>query len=153
MPNYYSEDTKQHLRLWLKLLKTTGSVEAVLQTRLKQECQTTLPRFDVLAALDHHPEGLNMSELSRFVMMSNGNVTGIAHRLVEEGLVRRHTDAQDGRVQVLRMTAAGKQQFDTMAVKHAAWIDALLAPMTGQDVGHVMALLDKVKNHVGEQHE
>ena len=145
--------SKQRLRVWLRMLDRNRNFLNRLRTSLRDDFETTLPRFDVLAALDHHPEGLNMSELSRFVMMSNGNVTGIAHRLVEEGLVRRHTDAQDGRVQVLRMTVAGKQQFDTMAIKHAAWIDALLAPMTGQDVGHVMALLDKVKNHVGEQHE
>ena len=153
MPNYYGEDTKQHLRLWLKMLKTTGAIEGLLQARLKQKCQTTLPRFDVLAALDHHPEGLRMSELSKFIMVSNGNVTGIANRLLEEGLISRQADALDGRVQMLRLTNIGKQEFTAMAEQHAAWIDEYLAPIAGQDLEHFISLLDKVKNQLGDNNE
>ncbi len=84
MVNYYADNTRQHLRVWLKLLKTSSNVEAVLRERLRRECGTTLPRFDVMAALDHHPDGLRMSDLSSFLKVSNGNTTGIVNRLVRE---------------------------------------------------------------------
>jgi DNA-binding MarR family transcriptional regulator len=151
MQNYYSEGTRQHLRLWLKLLKTTGTMETLLRNRLKAECDTTLPRFDVMAALDHHPDGLRMSELSSFLMVSNGNVTGIANRLVEEGLVARQTDAEDGRVQILVLTPTGKTQFQAMANKHAGWVDDILGPLKDDDIKQTMALLEQIQQHLGEE--
>ena len=150
MPNYYSEDTRQHLRLWLKLLKTSGTIEALLRNRLKNECDTTLPRFDVLAALDHHPDGLRMSELSSFLMVSNGNVTGIANRLVEEGLVTRRTGEDDARVHILSLTQIGKQQFSSMAAKHAAWVDEILSPLDDQKMQEITTLLDQIQRRVGD---
>lgn len=150
MPNYYSEDTRQHLRLWLKLLKTTNTMEVMLRNRLKSDCDTTLPRFDVMAALDHHPDGLRMSELSSFLMVSNGNVTGIANRLVEEGLVARRTDAEDGRVQILQLTENGRLQFTHMASKHAGWVDDILGPLKDEDIKQTMTLLEQIQKRLGE---
>ena len=150
MPNYYSEDTRQHLRLWLKLLKTSGTIEALLRNRLKNECDTTLPQFDVLAALDHHPDGLRMSELSNFLMVSNGNVTGIANRLVEEGLVTRRTGEDDARVQILSLTYTGKQQFTSIAAKHAAWVDEILSPLDDQKMQEITTMLDQIQRRVGD---
>lgn len=151
MQNYYSEDTRQHLRLWLRLLKTTGSMEVLLRNRLKSECDTTLPRFDVMAALDYHPDGLRMSELSSFLMVSNGNVTGIANRLVDEGLVERQADKDDGRVQILKLTATGKEQFTQMAAKHAAWVDDILGPLKDDDIKQTIALLEQIHQRLGEE--
>src|SRR5579883_1727733 len=81
--------SKQSLRLWLKLLGCTLIVEKRLRARLDEDFATTLPRFDVLAALERHPHGLRMSALSEFLLVSNGNVTGVVSRLIEEGLVTR----------------------------------------------------------------
>ena len=150
MQNYYSEDTRQHLRLWLKLLKTSGTIEALLRNRLKNECDTTLPRFDVLAALDHHPNGLRMSELSSFLMVSNGNVTGIANRLVDEGLVTRRSGEEDARVNILKLTDTGKAQFADMAAKHAAWVDEILSPLDDQKMQEITGMLDQIQRRVGD---
>jgi DNA-binding MarR family transcriptional regulator len=148
MPNYYGSHTQQHLRLWLKLLKTASGIETMVGNRMKKEAGITLPRFDVLAALDHHPDGLRMSELSSFLRVSNGNVTGIANRLVEEKLVARHTDIEDGRVQILCLTELGKQQFVEIAQRHAVWIDELLAPFGDQEMRQTMVLLDKIQQQL-----
>lgn len=145
MPNYYSKDTRQHLRLWLKLLKTTGSMEVMLRNRMKAECDTTLPRFDVMAALDHHPDGLRMSELSKFLMVSNGNVTGIANVLVDEGLVSRRAAEGDARVQILQLTEDGKRSFADMAAKHAGWVDDMMAPIDDDMMQQTMHLLDQIQ--------
>jgi DNA-binding MarR family transcriptional regulator len=81
--------SKARLRLWLKLLKATKHVEAELRENFRTTFDTTLPRFDVMAALDHHSEGLKMSELSSVLKVSNGNITGIVDRLVDDGLLVR----------------------------------------------------------------
>ena len=84
-----SKDSKERLRLWIRMLRASRTIEAELRERLRQEFDTTLPRFDVMAALYRAPEGMLMSSLSRFLLVSNGNVTGIVDRLVSEGLVTR----------------------------------------------------------------
>ena len=84
--------SKQSLRLWLKLLSCAMVVEKRLRARLDEDFDTTLPRFDVLAALERHAEGLKMSALSESLMVSNGNVTGVVTRLIEDGFVTRTVD-------------------------------------------------------------
>jgi len=84
-----ASDSKQRLRLWLKMLGCTNLVEREVRTRLRRQFNVTLPRFDLMAALERHPGGLTMGALSKHLMVSNGNVTGVVDRLVKDGLVRR----------------------------------------------------------------
>jgi DNA-binding MarR family transcriptional regulator len=144
MVNYYASNTRQHLRVWLKLLKTSSNVEAMLRERLRLECGTTLPRFDVMAALDHHPAGLRMSQLSRFLMVSNGNTTGIVNRLVDEGLIERTQDSIDRRAQKVCLSASGKVEFEHLALLHAQWIDDIMSPLNTEQSDTLISLLEKL---------
>lgn len=134
--------SKARLRLWLRLLKLTGRVEGELRRRLREEHDTTLPRFDVMAALWRHPDGLRMSELSGYLRVSNGNVTGIVDRLEAEGLARRIAVPGDRRAQVARLTNKGRDAFDTLATDHEAWIDALLSDFDRFEAHALTARLD-----------
>lgn len=136
--------SKARLRLWLRMLKLTSSIEAELRGRLRDEHDTTLPRFDVMAALARHPEGLKMSELSGYLKVSNGNVTGIVDRLTDEGLVLRVAVPTDKRVQRARLTPKGLNLFETLAAEHEAWIDELLGGLSKQRTREFMTLLDCV---------
>ncbi|MEM7026007.1 MAG: MarR family transcriptional regulator [Pseudomonadota bacterium] len=119
-------DAKARLRLWLRLLKVGRHVEGRLRENLRTEFDTTLPRFDVLAALYRHADGLKMSELSRLLIVSNGNVTGIIDRLVNEGLVLRVAVPGDRRASLVRLTKKGEGTFLRQAEAHERWIDGLL---------------------------
>ncbi|WP_420398551.1 MarR family winged helix-turn-helix transcriptional regulator [Marinovum algicola] len=138
-----STDTlsKTRLRLWLRLLKLTRSIEAELRRRLRDQHGTTLPRFDVMAALARHPEGLKMSELSTFLRVSNGNVTGVVDRLTEDGLACRVAFPGDRRAQVARLTEAGKAEFAALAVDHESWINDMLDGFDEDEAQHLLALL------------
>ena len=121
--------SKERLRVWLKMLKATRAVEAELRERMRLAWDTTLPRFDVMAALSRHREGLRMSELSSELRVSNGNVTGIVDRLVEDGSVERRAVKGDRRASRVRLTASGRAEFEEMARVHEAWVDELLSPI------------------------
>jgi len=123
------------------LLRTTRTIEGVLRERLAAEFGSTLPRFDVMAALDRAPGGMMMGELSRFLLVSNGNVTGIVERLVADGLVERTSRAGDRRTAIVRLTSAGRSMFADMATAHAGWIDELLSDVTPRQAGEVVAAL------------
>lgn len=137
-----TEASRQRLRLWLRLLRATRHIEGELRDRLRTDYDTTLPRFDVLAALDRYRDGLRMSDLSRVLMVSNGNVTGIVDRLVEDGLVERVPIAGDRRAMLVRLTAHGLDAFARMAREHEGWIDGMLA---GLGEGEVAALLEPLE--------
>lgn len=134
--------SKARLRLWLKLLKATKHVEAELRENLRVTFDTTLPRFDVMAALYRAEPGLKMSELSSVLRVSNGNVTGIVDRLVIDGMLVRIPVDNDRRATTVRLTKAGREQFALMAARHEAWIDELL---DGVDAGEAQQMTDQLE--------
>ena len=115
--------SKERLRLWLRMLRVTRQVESELRERLRTEHDSTLPRFDVMAALYASAEGLKMNELSKRLRVSNGNVTGIIDRLVEDGAVERIAIEGDRRATRVCLTSSGRESFSAMAVEHERWIN------------------------------
>ncbi len=133
------------LRLWLRLLRCTHTIEADVRSRLRSEFSTTLPRFDLMAQLERHPEGLQMNELSRRLMVSNGNVTGIADQLVREGLVARVQPPNDRRAWLLHLTPMGLERFKAMARAHEGWIVNALSALTPPQAQALFALLGELQ--------
>ncbi len=133
---------KQRLRLWLRLLRTTRAIEAELRERLRVQFAITLPQFDVLAALARQDSGITMTELSRMLIVSNGNVTGIIERLVAERLVTRQPAPDDRRSFLVRLTSKGQAVFATVARAHQQWIDKMLSDFDGAEAEAVIQHLD-----------
>ena len=140
-----AELSKARLRLWLKILKATRLIEGELRERLRAEFNTTLPRFDVLAALHRHSDGLKMSDLSGVLKVSNGNVTGIIDRLVKDGQVERVPVAGDRRAMRVRLTASGRVYFAEMADVHEGWISELMESIDAADANQLIELLSAVE--------
>ncbi|TWG92487.1 DNA-binding MarR family transcriptional regulator [Mesorhizobium sp. J18] len=138
--------SKERLRLWIRLLRACRLIEAELRGRLKAQFDSTLPRFDVLSALNRRPEGMAMSDLSRFLLVSNGNVTGIVDRLVAEGLVVRSRRDGDRRASIVRLTGQGITSFARMAAAHEAWIDELLTSVSPQDARQLTFMLKSFRS-------
>ena len=132
---------KDRLRLWLRLLKVVRGIEHQVRDNLRRDFDTTLPRFDVLSALSRHPDGLKMSQLSDVLRVSNGNVTGIADRLGDEGLVERVPVTGDRRAMILRITSAGQSEFARQALAHESWINEMLQDVTAEDARAMAARL------------
>jgi DNA-binding MarR family transcriptional regulator len=135
------------LRLWLRLLTCTQIVEKEVRARLRDRFDTTLPRFDLMAQLERAPEGLKMNELSRRMMVTGGNVTGITDQLVAEGLVDRVDVEGDRRAYRVRLTARGRKLFHEMAHQHERWIVEAFGTLTDKEVATLHKLLGKVKDH------
>jgi DNA-binding MarR family transcriptional regulator len=135
------------LRLWLRLLTCTQIVEKRVRSRLRERFDTTLPRFDLMAQLERSPEGLKMNELSRRMMVTGGNVTGITDQLAAEGLVDRVDVQGDRRAYRVRLTAKGRKLFNEMARQHEGWIVDAFASLSDKDIAVLHKLLGKVKDH------
>ena len=142
---------KDSLRLWLRLLTCTNLIEAEIRRRLRVEFDTTLPRFDLLAALDRESEGLTLGDVSRRMMVSNGNVTGLAARLETEGLVERRLDAGDRRAFRLRLTARGAREFARQSAAHEQWIAELLGGLAEAERAQLHRLLGRAKTSIRDR--
>ena len=141
----------EELRLWLRMLTCTQIIEKQVRSQLRAQFDTTLPRFDLMAQLEREPEGMRMNELSRRMMVTGGNITGITDQLEAEGLVERAEVEGDRRAYLVRLTPKGRQQFNAMAQAHEAWIVDAFASLSARDIQTLHALLGKVKDHFQEK--
>ena len=138
-------DDHHALRLWLRLLTCTQLIEREVRARLRARFGTTLPRFDLMSQLWRYPGGLKMNELSRHMMVTGGNVTGIVDPLEKEGLVERTPEPADRRAYRVRLTKAGRKAFAEMARTHEEWIVELLAGFSRKEHAGIYKLLGKLK--------
>ena len=141
-------DHKQELRLWLRLLTCTTLVETEVRRRLREQFDTTLPRFDLLAQLERAPDGMTLGEVSKRMMVSNGNITGLVERLVDSGHLERWPLPTDRRVQVISLTPAGREEFTRMAQAHEDWIAEMFAGVSPKDVDVLLKVLERLKKSV-----
>ena len=140
----------EELRLWLRMMATTQRVESKLRSGLRVEFGTTLPRFDLMAQLERVPEGLLMSELSRRMMVTGGNVTTITDRLEAEGLVERTAVDGDRRAYQVRLTPVGHKHFEVMAKALEGWVVNALAGLSSGEIRALYGLLGKIKQRLLE---
>jgi len=140
------DDDHDSLRLWLRLFTCTLLIEKRIRTRLRDDFGTALPRFDLMAQLERHPDGLRMGELSQRLMVTGGNVTGLVDQLVAEGLVTRAPTARDRRALVVKLTARGKEAFDAMAGEHERWIEAMFGGLAPSERTRLHELLGSLKH-------
>jgi DNA-binding MarR family transcriptional regulator len=138
-------DHKDELRLWLRLFTCKETIEAEVRRRLRESFDVTLPRFDLMAQLYRAPQSMTLGELSQRMMVSNGNVTGLVDRLVEQGLVSRRPSPKDRRAQLVSLTAQGRRFFAAMARANGDWIGEMFADLSGDDIELLMRLLAKTK--------
>jgi len=138
-------DHKDELRLWLRLFTCKEVIETEVRRRLRESFDVTLPRFDLMAQLERTPKGMTLGELSQRMMVSNGNVTGLADRLVEQGLIDRRPSPKDRRAQIVSLTAQGRKFFRSMARTNGDWIGEIFADLSADDIDALMRLLAKTK--------
>ena len=139
------EDHRDELRLWLRLLTCTTMIEGEVRRRLRDRFGVTLPRFDLMAQLDKADDGMTLSDLSKRMMVSNGNLTGLVERLVASGHLDRRTSNVDRRAQVISLTEIGRAEFGAMAAEHENWIADLFGDLSKKEHDDLMRLLAKAK--------
>ena len=142
------ESDHHSLKLWLRLLTCSSLIEKKLRDELRLSFDMTLPRFDFLSQLERAPDGLTMGELSKRMMVSGGNISGIAAQLVDEGLIDRSQVPNNRRTFIVTLTQKGRDEFETIAKTHERWVIEILGQLDQDDVKQLMNLLLKVKNTV-----
>jgi len=138
-------DHEAELRLWLRLLTCTTLIEGEVRSRLRDTFDVTLPRFDLMAQLDKSQNGMTLGELSQRMMVSNGNVTGLVDRLVEQKMIERRPSPTDRRAMLVNLTPEGRKTFRAMARTHEGWIAEIFEGLTRNEMDSLMQLLAKTK--------
>jgi len=139
---------KDELRLWLRLFTCTTLIETEVRRRLAEKFKTTLPRFDLFAQLERAPSGMTLGDLSKRMMVSNGNVTNLVERLVESGHLERFALPTDRRVQIVKLSQKGRNNFSRMAKAHEEWIAELFSGLSPDDIKDLTRTLGKLKGSI-----
>ena len=145
-------DHHASLRLWLRLLSCATLIEGEIRQNLRTQFDITLPRFDLMAQLERHAEGLTMGELSRRMMVSGGNITAIVDQLENEALVQRKTASTDRRSYRVCLTPAGRKAFKAMATEHEQWVIDLFSGLSDKQLAQLNTLLGYLKSGI-HQHQ
>ena len=146
-----ADDDHQSLKVWLRLLSCSTQIETTIRKRLRAEAGITLARFDFMAQLHRHPDGLTMSVLSRYLMVTGGNVTGLADELEKEGLVERMADPTDRRTSRVALTRKGHTLFDRLAAQHESWVVAMFGGMPKAEMTQLYDLLGRLRVQLAAQ--
>lgn len=133
------------LKLWLRLLASTTQIEAQIRKRLRVRFGISLARFDYMAQLFRYKDGLKMRVLSRYLMVTGGNVTGLTDELEREGVVVRESSPDDRRAWIVRLTPKGRRSFEAMAQEHEQWLLELFAGLDAKAVQQVYAHLGALR--------
>lgn len=139
------------IRLWLRMLACTNLVGRRVSAGLRDSFSTTLPRFDFLSQLQRSPGGLRMTEISRRMMVTAGNITRLADQLAAEGLITRAPSPDDRRVAIVQLTDAGRRAFDAMAREHEVWIVTMFGGLSENERRTLFALLGRLKTHLNDE--
>jgi DNA-binding MarR family transcriptional regulator len=148
-----SSDDHHSLRLWLRLLACSTDIETEIRKRLRVNFGMTLARFDYLAQLHRHPDGLRMSALSRFLMVTGGNVTGLTDELEKDGLVQRDAEPGDRRSYRLALTPKGRKAFEKIASEHERWVVELLGGVSDVERHQLYDLLGRLRVQLSVQQD
>jgi DNA-binding MarR family transcriptional regulator len=139
------------VKIWLRLLACSTQIEQQIRQRLRTRFGTTLPRFDYLAQLERHPKGLRMSQLSSYLMVTGGNVTGLTDQLVKEGWVRRSDDPEDRRSYLVMLTPKGRKEFGVMAAEHEQWLAEMFSGLGAQNKEALYEQLARLRLHLAQR--
>lgn len=135
-------DTALGLSVWLRLIKAYNLI--LREARRSVGTRLTLPQFDVMAQLARRPGGMTFVELSRHLLVSAGNLTGIVDRLEREGFVAREAHESDRRATRIRLTATGRRRIASLLPRHARDIESLFSAMPRADVQQLRQLLGRL---------
>tara|TARA_R110002096_G_scaffold87253_4_gene200318 strand:+ start:236 stop:718 length:483 start_codon:yes stop_codon:yes gene_type:complete len=136
----------RYLQLWVRMLSSSTRVTQILNKRMKEHTPLTLAKFDVLVAIDRAPGGvITMSELSRMLLVSNANTTGMVGRLMKDGLVEKWALPTDRRVYSVSMTSEGRKVFKNAIAIHKGWVDELLGGIGEENLEGQIALFSHFK--------
>ncbi len=144
MPLPLDLSSKRRLKMWIRLLGVTRVVESHLREYLRVNHATTLPRFDVMAALYRRREGVTMTELSRMLLVSNGNATTVVDRLESDGLVRRTPSQADRRTVHVALTPEGLQRFEGLAAEHEREVSEVFGGLSDADLDQLTEILKRM---------
>ncbi|MFJ7910908.1 MarR family winged helix-turn-helix transcriptional regulator [Kitasatospora sp. NPDC096204] len=101
-------------------------------------------RYRLLADLEDHGGEKSPSQLAASLGVSRATVTGLVDGLEREGLVARRPSTEDGRGNVVILTARGADRLRELAPEHFARMQALVGGLTVEERGTFLDLLARV---------
>ncbi len=134
--------------LWVRLLTCHNLVLTELRKNFEGEC--TLARFDLVANLDQE-DGQTLAALSRRMLVTAGNLTGLVDRAERDGVVVRKADPRDGRLVRVYLTHKGQRLAKELVPAHGAQVAKLLGGLDVSERRELRRLLGKLRDSMAAE--
>jgi DNA-binding MarR family transcriptional regulator len=141
-PGRADEPALLAVRAWVRILAVQKGALAAIRDDLERDM--TMPRFDLLANLCK-TDGQTLASLSRSLLVTAGNLTGLVDRAARDGMVERRADPGDRRAWRVHVTPSGKRAFREAERRHAARVRKLFAGLSAAETSALIHLLDKLR--------
>jgi DNA-binding MarR family transcriptional regulator len=134
--------------LWVRLLESHNLMLAEIRRRLSDEA--TLPRFDLLANLESE-DGQTLAALSRRMLVTAGNLTGLVDRAERDGVVQRRADPRDRRLSRVFLTPKGRALIQQLLPSHAVHVGDLVSGLDAAERRELRRLLGKLRDSLASK--
>ncbi|MDG1996395.1 MAG: MarR family transcriptional regulator [Emcibacteraceae bacterium] len=132
-------------RLLSRMISNSNRLTQDLNQRMKQETSLSIAKYDVLRAIEKADGGkITMSNLSKELLVSNANMTGMTSRLQADGLVNKKVLPSDRRIYSVELTSEGKIRLEKASKIYDLWTKELMANIDNNEVIFMNGLLDKL---------
>jgi DNA-binding MarR family transcriptional regulator len=131
-----------NVSIWVRLLETHNLMLAEVRRGIADDC--TLARFDLLANLERE-DGQTLAALSRRMLVTAGNLTGLVDRAERDGVVEKKGDPSDRRVSRVFLTKKGRELVTALLPAHATHVNDLLSGLDGEERRELRRLLGKLR--------
>jgi DNA-binding MarR family transcriptional regulator len=129
--------------VWVRLLDSHNLMLGELRRRLADRC--SMARFDLLANLERE-DGQTPAALSRRMLVTAGNLTGLVDRAERDGVAQRRPDPTDRRLSRVWLTDKGRQLVQSLLPVHAEHVSELMASLDAAERRELRRLLGKLRD-------
>ncbi|MCL4436592.1 MAG: MarR family transcriptional regulator [Thaumarchaeota archaeon] len=107
----------------------------------------SLPQFEVLRVISAKGP-MSMGALSREMVVTPPNITGLIDRLEKQSLVKRAANANDRRASIIELTDAGKNLYDVLAKQQRTFLQNVLNALTSDERETLSTLLSRLRDEI-----
>ena len=138
--------SQQVQQAWIDLHRAHRLLLERVEAALKAAGLPPLDWYDVLLELARDKNtGLRQFQIGERVLLNKHNLSRLIDRLEKQGLVRRHACSEDGRGNLIRITAAGSETLAAMWPVYAGAIQAGFGARLGRgDAAELARILGRI---------
>jgi DNA-binding MarR family transcriptional regulator len=140
----YRSDLSGDEKVLMAIVRAAETFKRVVSSLFRQY-NLSFPQYNILRVLDASTDGQSrITEVSRIMLVSSANMTGLAKRLEKSGFIARKSDPKDERVTLLEITPQGKTTLADIEMKRDQLLEQMLKGFLAKEKKELLILVRRL---------